>query len=293
MRKLLVPALLLNAVLLFVIWQELCVVVEIGAVAALETQKPVDSDPAIAGFTFVEKNAQGYPEYTHDSTRIRFVRLPGGSFEMGSPEGETGRSTHEGPVHTVSLSPFLIAKYEVTQAEYEAVMTGHEWLDPTPSFHTGPNLPVEQVSWANLHDKDGFLRRTGLSLPTEAQWEYACRAGTPGPYAGSGNLDDMGWYTGNSAVQTHDVGSKKPNQFGLHDLHGNLWEYCQDRFDLAFYGKPAAAKPNPVATSGTDRVVRGGSFDFPAAYCRSASRSGALPGPRSKFIGFRLTAPLP
>jgi len=286
MRKLLVPALLLHAVLLFAIWQQLSVV-------ALEAQNPDDSNPAITGFTFVEKNAQGYPEYTHDSSGIHFVRLPGGSFNMGSPASETRHNVNEAPVHAVSLSPFLITKYEVTQAQYEAVMTGHEWLDPTPSFRTGSNRPVEQVSWANLYLPDGFIRRTGLSLPSEAQWEYACRAGTPGPYAGTGNLDDMGWHTGNSGRQTHDVGSKKPNQFGLHDLHGNLWEWCEDKYDSAFYSKPAAAKPNPVATSGADRVVRGGSFDYPAAYCRSAYRSAGLPGDRSKFIGFRLARTLP
>ena len=102
----------------------------------------------IAGFTFVETSAEGYPEYTHDASGIRFVRLPGGSFDMGSPATEPGRFGIEGPVHTVSLSPFLIAKYEVTQSEYEAVMTGNTaGLDATPSTFTGDNLPVEQVSW--------------------------------------------------------------------------------------------------------------------------------------------------
>jgi formylglycine-generating enzyme required for sulfatase activity len=299
MRKWLVSALLLSAVLPFAIWQHLSIVAEVGSVAALEVQKPVASPPSITDFTFVEKNAQGYLEYTHDSSGIRFVRLPGGSFSMGSLASEPLHDANAVPVHTVSLSPFLITKYEVTQAQYEAVMTGHEWLEATPSFRAGPNLPVEQVSWLNLHEKDGFLRRTGLALPSEAQWEYACRAGTSGPYAGTGKLDDMGWYTGNSGSrsgghgQTHDVGSKKPNQFGLHDLHGNLWEWCVDRYDPAFYSKPAATQPDPVATLGSDRVVRGGSFDFPAVYCRSPYRSSSLQGDRSKFIGVRLVRTLP
>ena len=111
----------------------------------------------VPGFTLVEPNAEGYDEYTHDASGIRFVLLPGGEFEMGSPDTEEGRISHEGPVHTVSLSPFLIAKYEVTQAQYAAVMTGHATLSVTPSFATGDDLPVEQVSWDDLHLDDGFL----------------------------------------------------------------------------------------------------------------------------------------
>jgi formylglycine-generating enzyme required for sulfatase activity len=132
---------------------------------------------------------------------------------MGSPPDEEGRFTDEGPVHTVSLSPFLIAKYETTQAEYAAVMAGHATLSATPSQNVGSaplsdQRPVETVSWDDLNLTDGFLERTGLVLPSEAQWEYACRAGTSGPYAGNGVLDDMGWYDGNSGGSTHDVGTK-------------------------------------------------------------------------------------
>ena len=261
MRKLLIVALLLNAGLLFAIWQQLSVVAEVGSGAGVNscegdpTKYSLDTNadgnvdlsdfvgglnwffsggeaprvcvatsgdvearlvaleqgaPPIAGFTFVETNAQGYPEYTHDASGIRFVRLPGGSFDMGSPVTETGRLTNEGPVHTVSLSPFLIAKYEVTQAEYEAVMTGNTaGLDATPSSATGDNRPVENVSWNDLKVADGFLGRTGLSLPSEAQWEYACRAGSTGAFAGNGILGDMGWYSGNSVGETHDAGGKQ------------------------------------------------------------------------------------
>ena len=206
-------------------------------------------------------NAEGYNEYTHDVSGIRFVHLPGGEFEMGSPAEEAGRGSNEGPVHTVSLSPFLIAKYEVTQAEYAAVMTGHATLSVTPSLATGDDLPVEQVSWDDLHLGDGFLERTELVLPSEAQWEYACRAGTSGPFAGTGNLDDMGWYNVNSGRLPHDVGTKQANDFGLHDMHGNVFEWCRDVYDGAFYGSDFAYGPDPSSTGGSVlRVSRGGFF---------------------------------
>ena len=251
--------------------------------------------PQIAGFTFVETNAEGYPEYTHDASGIRFVRLPGGSFDMGSPATETGRFDEEGPVHTVSLSPFLIAKYEVTQSEYEAVMTGNTaGLDATPSFYTGDNLPVETVSWDDLHATDGFLERTGLVLPSEAQWEYACRAGTSGPYAGNGNLGDMGWYDGNSGGSTHDVGGKQANQFGLHDMHGNVFEWCEDNFKIEFYADDVPGF-DPVSPTGIgSRVTRGASFsssDFSDP--RSADRCRDGPTRRLARIGFRPARPLP
>ena len=147
----------------------------------------------IEGFIFVEKNEQGYDEYTHDASGIRFVHLPGGEFEMGSPDTEVGRLSDEAK-HTVKLSPFLIAKYEVTQAAYATVMKDPPaFLSATPAYFGGENRPVEQVSWNDLKHPDGFLGRTGFSLPSEAQWEYACRAGTTSAFAGNGILDDMGW----------------------------------------------------------------------------------------------------
>ena len=189
----------------------------------------------IPGFTFVAENAQGYDEYTHDASGIRFVYLPGGEFEMGSPDTEEGRYSDEAK-HTVKLSPFLIAKYEVTQAEYKAVMAGNTTgLNPTPSYFEGDNRPVERVSSYDLKAADGFLDRTGLSLPSEAQWEYACRAGTSGAFAGTGVLDDMGWYAGNSGNVTHDVGTKQANDFGLHDMHGNVREWGGDVANGFFY----------------------------------------------------------
>ena len=247
------------------------------------------------GFTFVERNAQGYNEYTHDASGIEFVLLPGGEFEMGSPDTEAERSSDESPVHTVKLRAFLIAKYEVTQAEYAAVMENPpDGLSATPSRYEGDNRPVEQVSSVDLKRPDGFLAQTGLSLPSEAQWEYACRAGTTGAFAGTGILDDMGWYSDNIDYETHDVGGKLPNDFGLHDMHGNVFEWCEDVYDPSFYDSEFAYGPDPVATSGSGaRVIRGGDFNDDALLARSANRLHNYPTLRINFFGFRPARPLP
>ena len=122
------------------------------------------------------RNPQGHREYRHEETGIVFVSLPGGTFLMGSREDEDGYSEPDGPVHEVTLSSFMIAKYEVSQAQWEAVMG----VGSNPSEFKGENLPVDSVSWDELHTSGGFLYRKGFSLPSEAQWEYACRAGTTG-----------------------------------------------------------------------------------------------------------------
>ena len=151
---------------------------------------------------------------------------------------------------------------------------------------------METVSWDVCQE---FCKKAGLSLPTEAQWEYACRAGQPGPFSGTGNLDDMGWYKDSSGRKVHPVGEKKPNQFGLYDMHGNVWEWCQDIYDGEFYSKPEATRKDPVCTSGTERrMVRGGGWDAGAQHCRSAER-GFVPSRsgRARYLGFRPAAPSP
>ena len=144
----------------------------------------------------------------------------------------------------------------------------------------GDNRPVTHVSW---NDCQEFCRKTGLQLPTEAQWEYACRAGSTGAYAG--NLDDMAWYENNSGSRTHSVGTKKPNAWGLYDMHGNVYEWCQD-----WFGKyPSGSVTDPTGpSSGSDRVGRGGSWDDDAGGCRSAYRSYGEPGYRYYYLGFRV-----
>jgi formylglycine-generating enzyme required for sulfatase activity len=219
------------------------------------------------------------------------VPIPAGTFTMGSPDSEQGRGNDEGPQTQVTLTrAFWLGRTEVTQAQWEAVIRNN------PSGFKGADLPVEQVSW---DDAMAFCRRLTereraagrlpdgyvYTLPTEAQWEYACRAGTTGPYAGDGNLDDMGWYSQNSGNTTHPVGQKRPNAWGLYDMHGNVWEWCRD-----WYGNyPGGLVRDPTGpASGSYRVNRGGCWNYPATECHSASRYFLGPGDRLYFFGFRL-----
>ena len=203
---------------------------------------------------------------------MEMVWCPPGTFTMGSDDG----NRNERPAHQVTLTKgFWMAKTEVTQAQWKSVMGNN------PSDHKGDNLPVENVSW---DDCQKFCKKTGLQLPTEAQWEYACRAGSTGKYAGTGNLDDMGWYDDNSGGQTHPVGTKQPNAWGLYDMHGNVWEWCAD-----WHGTyPSGAVTDPKgASSGSLRVMRGGCWSYGAAGCRSAYRLGSNPSGTGNYLGFR------
>ena len=272
----------------------LVVLAVVGVLPLLSCRPSVT--PESLEFTSLGKNAQGYEELREEQTGIVFVKLPGGKFQMGSPASEVLRGDDEGPVHEVTLSPFLIAKHEVTQAQWKQVMGAN------PSGFKGGDLPVEQVSWENCQE---FCKKTGLSLPTEAQWEYACRAGTSTPFSFgttitseqvnyNGKYPYVGAPKGLDRRKTVAVGSLPANGFGLHDMHGNVWEWCEDVYDANFYGTPAAAGPDPVSTSGSgDRVDRGGSWSNSTGYCRSANRFGAHPGIRSDIHGFRPLRPLP
>ena len=213
-------------------------------------------------FESLGKNAQGYREYKHKETGIVFVRVPGGKFLMGAqntdpsaPNYDPDASYYEGPVHAVILSPFLMAKYEVSRVEWRKTIGS----DP---FGAGGDarVPQGEVTWDGCKE---FCTRTGFVLPTEAQWEHACRLGTAGPDIGREALDEVAWHAKNSGSGggVHPIGKKKANGLGLHDLQGNMWEWCEDFLDVEFYSKPEARRSDPVATSGYEyRVVRGGSW---------------------------------
>ncbi len=208
---------------------------------------------------------------------MTFVWCPAGKFTMGSPMDEEGRADDEARHRGTLTKGFWMAKTEVTQAQWEYVMGNN------PSDHEGGNLPVECVSWK---DCQKFCQKLGLALPTEAEWEYACRAGSTGPYAGNGWLYDMGWYNGNSGNETHPVGQKMANAWGLHDMHGNVWEWCADWYESGYYAKSAAMDPKGSASGGS-RVLRGGCFWTIPQRCRSAFRNWHDPGDRDRYYGFR------
>jgi formylglycine-generating enzyme required for sulfatase activity len=216
------------------------------------------------------------------SAIMTFVKIPAGTFMMGSPDSEPGRNLDEGPQHQVTISKaFELQTTEVTQSQWQAVMGSN------PSYFKGPDLPVEQVSWddaqafiAKLNAKnDGYRYR----LPTEAEWEYAARAGTTGPYAG--DLGAMAWYAPNSGGTTHPVGTKTPNAWGLYDMHGNVMEWVQDWYD----GYSSSAVTDPVGpSSGSARVLRGGGWAYESQNCRSADRDSSSPDYRGGPLGLRL-----
>jgi len=204
-----------------------------------------------------------------------FVLIRPGEFLMGSPDSEANRSDDEGPQHNVRITkPFYMGKYEVTQAQFLAV-TGRD-----PAYFKGADNPVESVSWSNAED---FCRKLGQEagrearLPTEAEWEYACRAGTTTAFSfgdGTSGLGDHAWYSGNSGGKSHPVGQKEPNAWGLYDMHGNVWEWCQDRYDNHYYQATPASDPTGPP-GGYSRVLRGGSWNYALPdYCRSANRGG-------------------
>ncbi len=242
------------------------------------------SEPSLGGSDWVEEFADG--------VKIGMVLVPGGTFQMGSPADEENRKNNE-TLHTVTISAFYIGKYEVTQKQWKAVAGLPKVrmnLEANPSATKADNLPVEQVSWEETVEFcERLSRATGRKyrLPTEAEWEYACRAGTTGEYAG--NLDDMAWYNKNSDSKTHRVGKKKPNAWGIYDMHGNVFEWCSD-----WYGDyPTGTVVAPSgASSGLARVIRGGCWKSPVFQCRSAGRSSSEPNRRGDniftVVGLRL-----
>ena len=224
-----------------------------------------------------------------NGVKMKLVRIPAGRFVMGSPQTETGREGHEGPQHWVKISkPFYMGVAEVTQKEYAAVM------GTNPSKFSGTNRPVERVSWGDAVE---FCRKLSektkrkVRLPTEAEWEYACRAGTKTAYSFGGDVGKLGhyaWHSGNSAKQTHGVGQKKPNAWGLYDMHGNVWEWCADWYGESYYRSSPGTDPQGPG-SGKDRVHRGGSWwHDPPWYCRSAFRNVRVPDTRFCTLGFRV-----
>ena len=239
-----------------------------------------------------DKGVETSPVVARKTGDVKTITLPGGetmemiyvapgSFMMGSPESEEGREDDE-TQHRVTLTKgFWLGKYEVTQKQWKSVMGNN------PSHFKGDDLPVDNVSWNGCQK---FIRKVNeqlscrARLPTEAEWEYACRAGATGPYAGDG-LDGMGWYKDNGRGRTHPVGHKRPNLWGFYDMHGNVWEWCNDWSS----DYPSGSVIDPAGpASGVNRVLRGGSWYSYARACCSAQRFRRTPSKREWKIGFRL-----
>jgi formylglycine-generating enzyme required for sulfatase activity len=226
-----------------------------------------------------------------------FVLIPAGDFTMGSPDSEAERNENEGPRHPVSVKRFLMARTELTQGVWEGIMRKN------PAKFKGAKRPVEQVTWGEAVK---FCKKTGLRLPSEAEWEYSCRAGTTGPYAyGATVTTEQVNYSGNypygdapmglDREKTTDVDSFAANAFGLLNMHGNVLEWCQDAWHDSYQGAPNDGTAWGAAWSFTrsERVYRGGGWLFPARLCRSASRGSDKSGERYTSLGFRPAASLP
>ena len=263
-------------------------------------QRPLSTFLLIVGVIFLslaEYLQAQQPKEITNSIGMKLMLIPKGTFMMGSPESEEGRDKDENQ-HEVTISKdYYLGVYEVTQAQYEKVM------GKNPSYFQGAivgnenaDLPVDRVSWEDavefckkLSDlpeekKAGRVYR----LPTEAEWEYACRVGSKTAYSfddEEGLLPEYGWFKRNSSNRTHTVGLLEPNAWGLYDLHGNVWEWCSDRHGE--YPKGAVSDPTGPC-EGSNRVIRSGGWYGEAALCRSALRRGHVPSIRLNSHGFRL-----
>lgn len=221
---------------------------------------------------------------TVNGIKYNMVWVDGGTFRMGATSEQGSEISDEKPVHSVTLSGYYIGKTEVTQALWQAVMGSN------PSYFEGDDLPVEQVSWDDCQEfirKLNSLTGQNFRLPTEAEWEFACRGGNNSrgyKYSGSNYIDNVAWYDGNSGDKTHPVATKSPNELGIYDMSGNVWEWCAD-----WYGDYSSGRQtNPKGPyGGSSRVSRGGGWFYSARDCRSSYRFNS-PTFRFNLLGLRL-----
>jgi formylglycine-generating enzyme required for sulfatase activity len=265
-----------------------------GAVIAKPTPTPTPKKSAPPART--NRTSRPLPRTRTNQAGIEFVLIPPGRFMMGSAKG----NAEEKPVHQVTINQaFYMGKYEVTQAQWQTLMgtTLHQQRDkvaqPYIIVGEGDDYPMYFVSWEeattfvqrlNATD-DGYVYR----LPTEAEWEYACRAGTKGDYYAD-DSNEIGWSVENSGNQTHAVGRKQPNSFGLYDMSGNVSEWCQDVYHDNYYGAPADGSAWVSGGESQKRVIRGGGWFDRAVYLRSAARFKDSSDYREYGIGFRVVA---
>jgi formylglycine-generating enzyme required for sulfatase activity len=258
---------------------------EVKAVRDTKESKKTITVAQSGGETSVKLTFSSNKTFTVNGVTFEMVAVKGGTFTMGCTSEQSDCDDDEKPTHSVTLSDYYIGKFEVTQELWQAVMGNN------PSYFKGANYPVEQVSWNDIQEFIKKLnQKTGANfrLPTEAEWEYAARGGNKSngyKYSGSNNIDNVAWYKSNSGSKTHPVGQKTPNELGIYDMSGNVWEWCQD-----WYGNySSSSQTNPKGpSSGSDRVLRGGSWGSGARYCRVSYRDADNPDSRGSYCGFRL-----
>jgi formylglycine-generating enzyme required for sulfatase activity len=228
------------------------------------------------------------------SLQLEMIWCQPGEFIMGCSEDEEGDS-EDAQLHSVTLTRgFWLGRYQVTQAEYDTLAAA-AGVPPSPSKYVGERRPVERVTWVNAvkwcqeltkREREAHRLPEGYEyrLPTEAEWEYACRAGSSAPFSGSGVLSEMAWYDENSDHQTHEVGRNKPNAWGFYDMHGNVLEWCSD-----WFSEPKGDAVDPKGPpSGSFKVLRGGCWFFLGSDCRCAYRLKREPNLRNCIFGFRV-----
>jgi len=243
-----------------------------------------------------EEQEEASPE---EAEEITWVRIPGGSFQMGSEDGHDD----EQPIRTVTLSDFEMSKTEVTVGQYRECVKAGVCDEPECNWSTSPadreDHPINCVDWGQART---FAKWVGADLPTEAEWEYAARGGQPFEYAGSDNPDDVAWYSQNSDLDTHPVGAKQANGYGLYDMSGNVWEWTLDEYRDTYNGAPSDGHQPvgsiPTCSTRCDngaawRVRRGGSWSFDASILRVAYRGSRSPDHRGDGLGLRLRRTLP
>lgn len=275
----------------------------------------VDIQPQLFGLVSrinknsISKKSKYFQEKLDENVSIEMIYIPNGSFIMGSTNNELGREKDESPQQKIRIKSFYMSKFPITQAQWRIVATFPQInrnLNPNPSCFKGDKLPVEKVSWYDATEfcqrLSKYTNRTYL-LPTEAQWEYACRGGTTTPfYFGEMITTDLANYdgrqgygtkpTGKYDKKTSPVDSFTPNPFGLYDLHGNVWEWCEDHYSPSYKSKSTDGTAYYSNMMSSPRLVRGGSWSLNPTYCRSGKRSSYAPDSNYNFLGFRIICTL-
>jgi formylglycine-generating enzyme required for sulfatase activity len=261
------------------------VLTDLGLENLVVSSQPKVAVPAIPKTQIQSAKPQTLIEILPGGIKLEMVKIPSGSFLMGSNEDDS-----EKPIHQVTLQSFYIGKYPVTQGQWQAVMGNN------PShFNKNSKNPVEQISWNNCQEfcqKLSSLTRKKYRLPSEAEWEYACRAGTQTRYSfGNDNLklENFAWYDKNSVWKTHPVGKKKPNPWEIYDTHGSVWEWCEDSWHRNYQGAPTDGSAWIDSNSQSFmRMLRGGSWYNHPLLCSSTARSSNDRDSRINRYGFRL-----